>query len=171
MLKMFSTQLTGTFQRINEKQGNHIEDAARALAQAIVGDGHIYVCGTGEMVALHDEIEQGAEKLPKTSIFREGLTLTPLDRVIVASRHANDEAAIKLTKHIQAQGAEVIQISSTTKEDNPLQQLANYHIDTQMTGPMLPFDMERIGFPTLMGMLYVYHALYLTTKEIISEYE
>ncbi|MBR3379532.1 MAG: DUF2529 family protein, partial [Bacillus sp. (in: Bacteria)] len=39
MLKIFTTQLSGIFSRIGEKQAEAIEDGARLLAQAVVS-GH-----------------------------------------------------------------------------------------------------------------------------------
>ncbi|MFC0525210.1 DUF2529 family protein [Pontibacillus salicampi] len=168
---MLTTQLTGTFQSIQRTEEEHIEDAARALAQSIVGDGRVYIKGFGEMEAIHHEIKSGPESLPDTSVYSEDVTLHHLDRVVVFSRFANDEEALAFTRHVQEQGVEVIQISAATKEENPLKDTADFHIDTKVTGPMLPLDMERVGFPTLMGMLYIYYALFVTTKEIISEYE
>ncbi|WP_160849374.1 DUF2529 family protein [Pontibacillus yanchengensis] len=171
MIKMLTTQLSGAFERIYEKEELRIEDAARALSQAIVGEGHVYVIGTGEMRALHDEVESGPEALPKTTLYTDDTNLSHIDRVIIASRYANDEEALALTKKVQAQDAQVIHISASIKEGNPIQELADFYIDTHISGPMLPFDMDRIGFPSIMGMLYVYHALFVITKEIISEYE
>jgi len=171
LLKMLATQLTGTFQRINEKETLHIEDAARALSQAIVGEGHVYVWGTGEMKSLIHEVEEGPETLPKQHVYNENISLSSIDRVIIASRFADDEEALTLVNTVQNQGAQVIQISALTKEENPLQELADFHIDTKMAGPMLPFDMDRIGFPSVLAMFYVYMAIYVTTKEIIAEYE
>lgn len=167
---MLATQLTGTFQRINDKESYHIEDAARSLAQAIIGEGHVYVWGTGEMKALIHEVEEGPETLPKQHPYHEEVTLSSIDRVIIASRFADDEEALALVKKVQEQGAQVIQISASTKEDNPLQEAADFHIDTKTAGPILPYDMDRIGFPSVLAMFYVYMAIYVTTKEIIDEY-
>lgn len=61
MLKMFSTQLTGLFNRIQDKEEFSIEDGARLLAQAAVGDGSIYICGLKEMAAVEAEATEGAE--------------------------------------------------------------------------------------------------------------
>jgi len=171
MLKMLATQLTGTFQRINEKETLHIEDAARSLAQAIVGEGHVYVWGTGEMKSLIHEVEEGPETLPKQHVYHEDISLSSIDRVMIASRFADDEEALALVNTVQKHGAQVIQISALTKEENPLQEVADFHIDTKTAGPLLPFDMDRIGFPSVIAMFYVYMAIYVTTKEIIDEYE
>jgi len=171
LLKMLATQLTGTFQRINDKESLHIEEAARSLAQAIVGEGHVYVWGTGEMKSLIHEVEEGPETLPKQHVYSEDISLSSIDRVIIASRYANDQEALALVNTVQKQGAQVIQISALTKEENPLRDVADFHIDTKTAGPMLPFDMDRIGFPSALAMFYVYMAIYVTAKEIIDEYE
>lgn len=52
MLKMFSTQLTGLFNRLQEKEDFSIEDGARLLAQAAAGEGTVYIFGIKEMQAV-----------------------------------------------------------------------------------------------------------------------
>ncbi|WP_176223939.1 DUF2529 family protein [Thalassobacillus devorans] len=171
MLKMLTTQLTGKFQQIQEKEALAIEDAARALAQAIIGDGSIYVKGFEEMLAIESEMIDGIETLPKCRRYEPGAALTSIDRVIVASRFADHEEAITIMKEAQEQGAQVIGLSAVKTNDDPLFKQADFPIDTKVTEPLLPFDMERICFPSAMAGLYSYYAIYITVKEILSEYE
>ncbi|MBM7551790.1 DUF2529 family protein [Thalassobacillus pellis] len=171
MLKMLTTQLTGKFQQIQEKEEFAIEDAARALAQAIVGDGKIYVKGFGEMKALEAEMLKGKETLPKCFRYKEDVTLSDIDRIIIASRFTDDEDAIVLTEKAQEQGAQVISLSAADDSDDPSKQQADFHIDTKVTDSLLPFDMERICFPAVLTMLYAYYGIFVTVKEILSEYE
>ena len=69
MLKMFSTQLTGLFKSIMEKEEFNIEDAARLLTQAAVGEGTIYIYGFGEMEGVTNEALQGIEPLLKAKAY------------------------------------------------------------------------------------------------------
>ncbi|MCD5324036.1 MULTISPECIES: DUF2529 family protein [Pontibacillus] len=168
---MLATQITGLFRGIHEKEEFQIEDVARSLSQAVVGDGRIYVKGFGEMVAIESEVQSGPEPLPKQHVYDPSVSLSHLDRVIVASRFADDENALSFIKDVQEQGAEAILIAAETKEDNPAKEQADFFINTRAKGPLLPFEMERVGFPSTIAMLYVHHALFVTVKEITDEYD
>lgn len=43
MIKIFTTQLIGRLKMMEEKEIYNLEDAARLLAQALVGEGNIYI--------------------------------------------------------------------------------------------------------------------------------
>ncbi len=77
MLKMFSTQVSGLFKRIQEQNEFALEDGARLLAQAAVGDGTIYLCGIGEMAAVEAEATKGAEPLAFVKNWRDIQEVTP----------------------------------------------------------------------------------------------
>ncbi|WP_181346747.1 DUF2529 family protein [Thalassobacillus sp. CUG 92003] len=171
MHKMLTTQLTGQFQQIAEQEDLAIEEGARALAQALAGEGHIYVKGFGEMIALEAEINHGAEALPRTYVYTDDVSLTDIDRVLIASRFADHEEALDLTKHAQEKGVAVTSLSAVTKGDNPLQSQADFHIDTKLTEPLLPMDTGRIGFPSVMTMFYTFFVLKLTIQEMMEDYE
>lgn len=49
MLKIFTTQLTGIFSRIQDKESDAIEDGARLLAQAVISGHSIYLYGANEL--------------------------------------------------------------------------------------------------------------------------
>lgn len=171
MLKMLATQLTGKFNQIQETESFTIEDAARALAQAIVGDGTIYWCGFGEMESIVHEAISGAEKLPKSKPFDTNIKLTAIDRVVIAARFADQTEAIDLVKKVKQQGAQVIVLAAKRNEEASISDEADFFIDTKITESLLPLDMDRIGFPAVMTMFYAYYGIYLTTMEILSEYE
>ena len=69
MLKIFSTQINGLFKKVMEKEEFNIEDAARLLAQAAVGDGTIYIHGFGEMDGVTTEALKGIEPLLKAEAY------------------------------------------------------------------------------------------------------
>ena len=52
-----------------EKEEFNIEDGARLLAQAAVGDGTIYIHGFGEMDGVTKEALEGVEPLPKAAAY------------------------------------------------------------------------------------------------------
>lgn len=73
MLKIFSTQLSGYFSRVSQKEEMNIEDSARLLAQALIGDGFIYLYGTNEMDGVVTEALFGAEPMKQAKrLFENG---------------------------------------------------------------------------------------------------
>ncbi|UOQ45325.1 DUF2529 domain-containing protein [Halobacillus salinarum] len=172
MLKMLQTQLTGQFQQIAKTEEFHIEDAARSLSQALVGEGIIYVKGFEEMESIEAEALQGPEPMPKAKIYIAEDTLTEIDRVLIAARTADHPEAVKLAKEAKEAGADVIALAAVQKDkENRLKQEADFLIDTKITRPLLPFDMRRVGFPSVMTMFYAYFVLRLTIEEIMDDYQ
>ncbi|MEQ6377029.1 DUF2529 family protein [Bacillaceae bacterium S4-13-58] len=171
MLKMLSTQITGKFLEIMETEQYHIEDAARSLSQAIIGQGTLYWFGFGEMHALIDEVVHGAETLPSSKIFQSDIELHPMDRVVIATRFADHKDAMSLAKNIQESEAQVISLSAIRNDEHSLKQVADIHINTKITEPLLPLENSRACFPSVMTMLYAYYGLVLTTREILADHE
>ncbi|WP_404469139.1 DUF2529 domain-containing protein [Sutcliffiella horikoshii] len=185
MLKIFTTQLQGVFNRIGSSEEFAFEDAARLLAQAVVGDGRIYVHGVKEMKAVEAEATTGAEPLMSATLLSDLDSyhdLTDTDRALIVSRFSTDEKAISTAKALKELGIEIVGIS-TVMEPNPesgesaegtetLESLSDVHIDMKLKKPLIPGDVgERFGFPSSMVALYVYHGLAFTLKEILEEQE
>ena len=76
MLKIFSTQLNSLFKKVMEKEEFNMEDAARLLAQAAVGDGTIYIHGFGEMDGVTKEALNGIEPFIKAKAYDFEIPLT-----------------------------------------------------------------------------------------------
>lgn len=82
MLKIFTTQLSSYFKRIGEKEEFNLEDGARILAQAAIGEGNIYIYGVNEMQAVMYEATQSAEPLAhaKSLELNDISSLTSVDQ-------------------------------------------------------------------------------------------
>ncbi|MGD6831979.1 DUF2529 domain-containing protein [Sutcliffiella halmapala] len=181
MLKIFTTQLQGVFGRIAGNEDFSFEDGARLLAQAVVGDGRIYIHGVKEMKGVEFEATQGAEPLPKAKLLSDLDSyhdLTDTDRALVVSRFSTDEEAIDTAKALKELGIEIVGISTvmaagTEGEANEtLDSIADVHIDMKLKKPLIPGDDgERFGFPSSMAGLYAYYGLAFTIKEILDEQE
>ncbi|WP_404330479.1 DUF2529 domain-containing protein [Mesobacillus maritimus] len=176
MLKMFSTQLSGLFKRLQEKEEFSIEDGARLLAQAAAGEGVIYLYGAGEMGAVPLEAVHGVEPLKGAALLQASQIseVTSADRVLIVTRHSNDSEAVKLAQDLQNRGLSFVAISSAINSgDEPgLDTLADVHIDLKITKGMLPDEFgNRFGQPTSMAALFVYYGLKFTIDEIMAEYE
>ncbi|MBX9971555.1 DUF2529 domain-containing protein [Cytobacillus firmus] len=173
MLKMFSTQLTGLFKRLQEKEEFSIEDSARLLAQAASGDGKIYIYGTKEMAAIGYEAVQSQEPLRDAAIFESEEEVSETDRVIIFSRHSDDEDAAVLAKSLSEKGIPFVAVSTVKAESNiNIADLADVHIDLKLAKGLLPDEEgNRFGYPASMAALFVYYGIKFTIDEILAEYE
>ncbi|MBO1624062.1 DUF2529 domain-containing protein [Bacillus cereus] len=175
MLKIFSTQLSGYFTRISQTEEMNIEDSARLLAQALVGDGIVYLHGTQEMEGVVLEALHGAESLKQAKRLIENgnqADVTSADRVLLISRFSTDEDIISLAKKLQEEGHSIVGISAIQNGDVSLEQFTDVHIDTKLLKGLIPDDEgNRYGFPSLILSLFAYHGLKFTIDEMINEYE
>lgn len=171
MLKMLSTQLTGLFLKIKEKEEIALEDGGRLLAQAPGGEGNIFLMGIGEMEGVVCEALEGAEPMSHARFFKSTDHLMHTDRVIIFSRFSNSPKAVSLGKDLLQKGIPFVSVSAVVGECNEdLSKLADVHINTHVTRPILPTDDgSRMIFPSLIAGLYIYHALKVTIEEILLE--
>lgn len=173
MLKMFTTQLSGLLQRISDKEAFSIEDGARLLAQASAGEGRIYVKGIKEMQAIEWEATEGAEPFKQAQIMHKDTQIKQMDRVLLASRFADDPEAIAIGESLVAKGIPFVAVAGQTKNDSEpsLASLADVFIDTKVIKGMLPDDAGgRIGFPSAIAALYIYHLIKMTADEILEDF-
>ncbi|HWJ76896.1 MAG TPA: DUF2529 domain-containing protein [Niallia sp.] len=174
MLKMFSTQLSGLFKRLQDNNEEAIEDSARLLAQAIVSEGRIYVYATDEMAGVIDEAIYGLEPLANIEEWK-GQSLDSVrssDRFLLFSRTSSDEEILRFATELEEAHISFIAVSSNGTESNELQELADVHIDLKLTKPLLPDDEgNRYGYPSLIAALFVYHGIKFTIDEIVKEYD
>src|SRR5690606_13001303 len=173
MQKMFTTQLAGLFKRILEKEEFNIEDGARVLAQAPVGEGNIYIKGFKEMEGVVIEALEGAEPLKDAFRLESAEKLSTADRVLLISRFAGDDEAMVFGKNLVEKNIPFVVIASENNSDGEsLADIADVFIQTYVVKPMLPTeDGNRVGFPSLMAALYIYFSLKFTIEDILEEYE
>lgn len=165
MLKIFSTQLSGYFSRVSQKEEMNIEDSARLLAQALVGEGFIYLHGTNEMEGVVAEALFGTEPMKQAKrLFENGkeVEVTSADRVLLISRFSTDEEVVAIAKKLQADGHSIVGISAIQEGNESLEQYTDVHIDTKLLKGLIPDDEgNRYGFPSLMIALFAYHGIKL----------
>ena len=173
MLKMFATQLSGVFKRLEEKEEFSFEDGARLLAQGPAGDGSIYILGLGEMKAIEAEALDGAEPLKHSRAFARVEELTVADRVLVVTRFSDDAEAVAVARQLQEKGILFVGISTVREESEAgLDELADVHINLALKKGLLPDDFGgRFGFPSSMAGLFAYYGLKFIIEDILAEYE
>lgn len=173
MLKMFSTQLSGLFNRLHEKEEFSIEDGARLLAQAAAGEGSVYIFGTKEMQAVALEAVYGEEPLQSAAILTEEIELEAADRVLIVSRYADDQEAIKAARELQVKKIPFVAISTILddQDSESLDTMADVHIDLKIKKGLLPDELgNRVGYPTSIVALFIYFGLKFTIEEMLEEY-
>ncbi|THE10284.1 DUF2529 family protein [Bacillus timonensis] len=177
MLKIFTTQLQGHFNRIMEKEEMNMEDGARILAQSVISNGSIFVHGFGEMAAVETEALFGAEPLKSAKpLFTNNKIneVEGVDSVLLITRFSTDEEAIKLAEELRGNGIQTVAISAIvkTEDERTLNKIVDIHIDSKLTKPLIPDDVgTRFGFPSVMTALYAYFGLTFTIKEMVDEFE
>ncbi|WP_368503071.1 DUF2529 domain-containing protein [Alkalihalophilus sp. As8PL] len=172
MIPIFTTQLMGRIKAVREKE-EEFEDAARLMAQALVGDGTVYVYGTRELRGITSEVEYGTDRDESIkALTQENLNeLTTADRVMLFSPFTNDDEACRLATKLHVQGVPFAAISNFYDEQDAAYSLADVHIDFESDIGLVPDEEgKRSGYPTSIIGLYTYFCLLLTIKEIMSEY-
>ncbi|HIX43747.1 hypothetical protein QI30_12190 [Kurthia sp. 3B1D] len=161
MLKMLTTQLTGLLQRIASDQEETIEEAARLLAQAGITDGKVYFACFGEMKALEYNAAHAEEPFAKMTPWTDDAAITDMDRVLIVTRHANDEEALTLAQTLYDQFIPFAVITSEKEADaGKMADLAYVYVSLKMKQGLIPNDIgERIVVPHLLAALYLYEAI------------
>lgn len=175
MLKMFTTQLTGLFKKIQDKEDLSIEDGARLLAQALIGDGHIFIYAADELTAVQAEAIHSKEPLQRARVLEDLSQMDQVseaDRVLILARTTHDDRAVAIGKALETKGIPFVSVATVDEGDGePLNDFAHVHIDLQLKKGLLPDEEgNRYGYPASMAALYVYYGLKFTIDEIMEEY-
>ncbi|MGG1572928.1 DUF2529 family protein [Fictibacillus sp. NRS-1165] len=175
MLKIFATQLSGIFSKIQQDNEFAFEDGARLLAQTVLSQGTVYFTGKDEMKAVCAEGLLGQEAFSNAKHLdaSEISGLTSVDTVIASARFHNDEPTISLLREIkQHTEANTIFLASRKEKGEEAVPFSDVFIDLMVKRGLVPTENgERIGMPSAMAGIFAYHALFITAKEILEEYE
>ena len=167
---MLTTQTNGLFQRITGNNEEAIEETARLLAQATVGDGKVIFAGFDELdivstVALHSvELFTGAIR------YEKELEIGPQDRVWIMTKSAEDVRVLELARTLSKKFIPFAATATEKSEDNELFELASTYISTGLTKGLLPGDDgERIVQPHALANLFIYEAVKMTYDEMLED--
>lgn len=173
MSKILTTQLSGLLQRIQQSEEEAIEETARLLAQAAIGQGTVYFACYGEMEGIALNALHGADPFANFAMYSKEITLLSADRVIIFTRHGNDADAVLLAHELNDAFIPFAAVASeVASETNELSELAYTYICLKMRGGILPHPTnlgERIVMPHLMAALFIYEAIKMEFDEIISD--
>ncbi|ANX14174.1 hypothetical protein ABE41_019345 [Fictibacillus arsenicus] len=174
MLKIFSTQVSGLLKAISDKEEQSIEESSRLLAHTVLSEGTVYFKGFGEMEAVVSEALFGENKFRRGAEFTDASweELLPVDSVVVASRFADDFEALDFCKKVKEHADCYVILLGGRRKEAVLETTADIVIDTKAARGLVPLDDgSRIGVPSGLTALFAYYALFLTTEEILEEYD
>ncbi|WP_026672773.1 DUF2529 family protein [Alkalihalobacterium bogoriense] len=169
MLQIFQTQFIGVLKQIKDQEET-IEECGRALAQAVVGEGTIYIIADKEMTPIASAIVHADKTNQMEALDKENIAIiTPADRVVYFTSYssAGDMAMIEslLERHITV-------IGIAGKDHPGIDQICDFFINMFLVHGLVPTDEgERIGQPFVSVGLYVFELLSLALTDILSEYE
>lgn len=172
MSKMLLTQLTGVFQKIL-KDEDLLEETARLLAQATVGQGKIYIACFGKMKAI--EMQALNDNQFENIVKWDSQNIDEADRVWIFTDSSSNEMAINLAKELNEKFIPFSVVAPEKAiETNVLSELAYIYTSMNIRGGILPHPTilgERIVEPYAMAGLFIYEAVKLHYIEIIDDYE
>lgn len=170
-MKILTTQISGLFQRIAANGEEAIDETARLLAQATIGEGRVILAGFKEMEAVVLTALHGVEPLYGAVRYEEGMEIGSADRVWLLTRNASDTESLELARTL-ADRFIPFAVLATEKpgEDNELENLAYTYVSTGLTRGLLPGENgERIVQPHGMAALFVYEAVKLAYDEMLAD--
>ncbi|MEX3745252.1 DUF2529 family protein [Lysinibacillus xylanilyticus] len=169
MSKILTTQLSGLFQRITQNEEEAIEETARLLAQAGIGEGNVYFACFDEMQVVELNACQAVERFTKLVPWTKDTVITEADRVCIFTRSAHDEEALALAQQLSDNFIPFAAVASEAADsENPLADLAYTYISARIRGGLLPNDLgERIVVPHAIAALFVYEAVKISYDEML----
>ncbi|ARQ07877.1 DUF2529 family protein [Macrococcoides canis] len=163
MFKIFNTQLNGIFKKI-DVQASEIDIAGRLLAQAVVGQGKIYVKGFGDLKHFEDFAVESKEKLFGAEKFITESIIDKTDRLLVMS-DTYDEDTEEFINMLNSKDIDYVLVCNKNEKIDAM----NY-IDLSTPRALVPTeDFSRIITPHLMAMNYIYYGIYNVMYEMLVE--
>lgn len=173
MSKILTTQITGLLQSIQTSEQFAIEDTARLLAQAGIGQGTIYFACFGELKAVELNACFSADPFKKLAPWSEQTTLTDADRVVIFTRSCNDTGALALAQKLYDLFIPFAAVASEIEgPNNLLSEIAYTYISMKIRIGILPHPEklgERVVFPHTIAALFIYEAIKLEYDEMIED--
>lgn len=169
VLKMLTTQISGLLQRIAGNGEESIEETARLLAQATIGEGRVIIAAFGEMEAVTATAFYSTEPLSGAVRYDYGMDITAADRIWLLTRSAMDRPALELAQQLAEHYIPFAALAAEKPgSGNELEDLSYTYISTGLTRGLLPGDDgERIVQPHALSALFVYEAVKIAYDEMI----
>lgn len=168
---MLTTQIGGLMQRIVGSNEESIEETARLLAQATIGEGRIIISGFNEMDAVRLVAMNGAEIFVGAVAYEENMKIGKEDRVWILARSANEKPALELARLLAKEFIPFAAVAAENDDDdNELSTLATTYISTGLLKGLLPGnDGKRYVEPHALAALFIYEAVKIAYDEMLAD--
>lgn len=171
-MKILTTQIGGLLQRAGSNNEEAVEETARLLAQATIGEGRVIFAGFDEMEAVGLNAAAAAEPFLGAVRYEEGMEIHSADRVWLFARSAADTRALQLARNLAEQFIPFAAVAAEkATEENALADLAYVYMSTGVLKGILPGEEigSRIVQPNLLAALFLYEAVKMAYDEMVSE--
>lgn len=170
-MKILTTQTGGLLQRAGSNNEETVEETARLLAQATIGQGRVIFAGFDEMQGVALNALHGAEPFKGAVQYEPGMDIHSADRIWLFARSASDEHALQLARTLAEQFIPFAVVAGEKAVDgNELAELAYTYMATGLVKGILPAeDGTRIVQPHLLIALFLYEAVKMSYDEMIFE--
>lgn len=173
MSKILATQLNGLYQKIVQNEEEAIEQTARLLAQASVGEGNVYFACFDELQAVEFYALNNSQPFPKLAKWSPDTEILETDRVLIFAKSCQNKEALRLAKKLYDQFIPFAAVASEAPDgENELNNLAYVYISMHVRGGLVPHPTklgERAVIPHLHGALFIYEAIKLVYDEIFED--
>ncbi|WP_432363648.1 DUF2529 family protein [Sporosarcina sp. UB5] len=171
-MKILMTQIGGLLQRAGSNNEEAVEETARLLAQATIGEGRVIFAGFDEMEAVGLNALHSAEPFRGAVLYEEGMEIHSADRVWLFSRSATDVRALQLARVLAEQFIPFAVVAGEkATEENELADLAYTYMATGVVKGILPGEDigSRIVQPHVLVALFLYEAVKMAYDEMVRD--
>ncbi len=170
-MKMLTTQIGGLFQRLAENNEEAIEETARLLAQATIGEGKVIFAGFDELSTVYTVSQNELDPFIGATEYQSNKEINTPDRVWILTKSAKDPRALKLARALSLQFIPFAALAIEKEDkDNELAHLAATYISTGLTKGLLPGDDgQRMVQPHALATLFVYEAVKIAYDEMVTD--
>ncbi|EZH66215.1 hypothetical protein DH09_09775 [Bacillaceae bacterium JMAK1] len=171
MLKMYTTQLQRVFTKIQEQE-EQIDECGRLLAQALVGEGSIYVVGGTRYEALAKALvhnQDTVSRVASLNLHKESSKLNSVDRLIVITDGEETTEEIEQLQKALSSETPLVFIGPTAPSLNDVNGMEPpFHITIESRGLIPNLDGSRSGYPEELAIVYTYQALMFQIQELLA---
>lgn len=169
-MKMLTTQVSGLLQRIVRNNEASIEETARLLAQATVGEGRIIMASFGDMDAVRLVAARSKASFSQMVHYEFGMKISTEDRVWILTHSEENGPALELAQVLIKDFIPFAVVATEKADDNELAGLATTYISTGLTRGLLPGDDgTRYVEPHALAALFIYEAVKISYDEMLED--
>lgn len=169
-MKMLTTQLSGLLDRIAKNNEESIEETARLLAQATVGEGRVIIAGFDELSVVQTVAMASEKPFLGAVPYDPALTIGHADRVWIFTHSVDDPSALELGRSLAEAFIPFAVVAPEKDDDHELVHLAMTYISTGLLRGLLPGeDGERIVEPHALAALFIYEAVKISYDEMLMD--